>query len=114
MLDLKAIYASVNIRRQQLELSWEEVAAQIGVPVDDLRSLGTDDANPPVSVPFSAVKWCGLEIDGYLVEELPSDLDPERREKIASFLRADRELKPEDAAAIEEILHAAHERFTSA
>lgn len=113
MFDLKAIYAAVNVRRQELGLSWEDTAAKIGVDEVVLKSLH-EDGDPPTSVVFAAVAWCGVDIEGFIDDpDFGGDRDPESAEKVASFLRADRDLKPDDAEAIEEVLRAAHSRFTN-
>ncbi|HEU4905412.1 MAG TPA: hypothetical protein VFT19_04765 [Solirubrobacterales bacterium] len=56
--------------------------------------------------------WLGVSMDDFLEHKKPSDAEAEDTvEKIASYLRADKALKPESARAIETIVRAAYEEM---
>jgi hypothetical protein len=112
-LDLQSISQAVDLRRMELDLSWGEVAAAVGAPVEELRSIG-DGGDAHMSVVMRTIAWTGLGIEAFLEED--GDKPAESAEKaghVAAFLRADRHLKPESAEAIEAVLRAAYDRFAS-
>jgi hypothetical protein len=116
ILDLESLYSVVDMRRTELGLRWDDLAAELEVPVDDLRGLRSG-ADPHITTVFSAISWAKCDVSDFLTEDeaghdRPSDAT-EKAERVAAFLRADRDLKPESAEAIEAVLQAAYDEFAT-
>jgi len=112
-LDFDSLNDAIEVRRMELGLSWEALAVELRVELTELREL--NEASH-MGVVFRAIDWTGLDIDDFLAEEAGDhDQDTaDRAEHVAAFLRADRDLKPESAEAIEAVLRAAYDRFAAA
>lgn len=111
-LDYKSLNDALDLRRSELGMSWDDLGAELSADPAELREL-SDAAH--IAVVFRAIDWTGLSIDDFLAEEQSaSDVPAERAEHVAAFLRADRDLKPESAEAIEAVLKAAYDRFAAA
>lgn len=113
MFDLNSLSAAVDVRRQELGLSWDQLADELEATASELRSLGDADSDPHITVVMRMIAWTGLGVDAFLAEDDPSDEPAEKAEQVAAFLRADRDLKPESASAIEAVLKAAYGRFAT-
>jgi hypothetical protein len=114
MLDLQALYEALDLKRQELRLSWDEVAHLLDVDVDELTGLG-DGRDPHAGAALRAVHWTGLGLDHFIAEDdrRPAEPSGEKAKQVAAFLRANRDLKPESAEAIEAVLKAAYDRFAA-
>lgn len=112
-LDYDSLNAAIELRRVELALSWNELAAELKAEPAEIRSL-SDGSH--MGVVFRAIDWTGLDIDDFLADEAaqPAQASAERAEHVAAFLRADRDLKPESTEAIEAVLRAAYDRFAAA
>jgi hypothetical protein len=112
MLDLQSLFEAANLRRTELGLSWEQLAEQLDAPVEELRCIGSGD--PRMTVVLRTIEWTGLDIDAFITDEQPQTKESaEKAHRVAAFLRADRDLKPESAEAIEAVLKAAYDRFAT-
>ncbi|RKQ92965.1 hypothetical protein C8N24_2822 [Solirubrobacter pauli] len=113
MFDLQSLADAIDLRRRELGFTLEQVAEQVHAPVEELRSLSAG-GDPHMGVVMRTIQWTGLGIEAFLDEPAPLNADSaEKAERVAAFLRADRDLKPESAEAIESVLKAAYERFAT-
>jgi transcriptional regulator with XRE-family HTH domain len=105
--DTVGFYAALDAQRAAKRLTWKDVAAQTGVSASTLTRM-SQGRRPDVDGLACLLAWSGLDVTDFLKKK-PNQ--PEPLAQITAYLRADRNLKPESAKALEEIIRAAYERF---
>lgn len=107
-LDVDALYVTLDSERRQRGLSWRQLAQEAGVGPSTLSRMAQGN-RPDVDSFAALVHWLGLPAEQFMRQPEP---EPERQatapaQAVASLLRADKNLDPESAAAIDDILQAA-------
>ena len=110
-LDVRALYAALDHARRSKHMSWRAVAGEAGVSPSTLTRLG-QLKRPDVDSFGALVHWLGIDA-GKFLRELPgkastAEEDSEPIAMISTFLRARRDLSPESAEALEDIVRAAY------
>ena len=105
--DTAAFYAALDAQRAAKRLTWKDVAAQAAVSASTLTRM-SQGRRPDVDGLACLLAWSGLDATNFLRSK-PNQ--PEPLAQITAYLRADRNLKPESAKALEEIIRVAYERF---
>lgn len=109
-LDVAALYVTLDSERQQRGISWRQLAHEAGVGPSTLSRMGQGN-RPDVDSFAALIHWLGLPADQFMRH--PEEAAGESRratgpaQAVASLLRADRDLDPDSAAAIDDILQAA-------
>lgn len=104
--DIVGFHAALDAQRAAKELTWKEVAEQSGVSASTLTRM-SQGRRPDVDGLALLLAWSGLDASSFL----PEANKPEPLAQIAANLRADRNLSPKSARALEEILKVAYEQF---
>jgi transcriptional regulator with XRE-family HTH domain len=104
--DIVGFHAALDAQRAAKELTWKEVAEQSGVSASTLTRM-SQGRRPDVDGLALLLAWSGLDASNFL----PEANKPEPLAQIAANLRADRNLSPQSAKALEEILKVAYEQF---
>ena len=107
--DGDAFQAALDSERQSRKLTWKKVADEAGVSASTLTRMA-QGRRPDVDGLAALCRWSGINADDFFRGE------SERREveamtQLTTYLRADPNLSPEGAAALEAILRAAYERL---
>jgi transcriptional regulator with XRE-family HTH domain len=107
--DASAFYEALDGQRQGRRLNWKQVAAESGVSASTLTRMA-QGKRPDVDGLAALAAWSGLNVDSYVRsdDERP---DPESLAKISTYLRSDRNLSPQAATALDEMIKAAYERL---
>lgn len=116
-LDLVAIGKAVGLRRRAAGTSLTDLATALGSDEADLRLLEKGDEATRIGTTLRAIAWIEADVADFVTEQAADhhEISPaEREERISAFLRSDRDIKPEDAEAVEAVLHAAYARFSAA
>ena len=110
-LDIEALRAALDAKRQELEISWREVSRQAKVNPSTLTRLGgTPPKRPDVDSFAALVDWLGLPAERFLVSaESVSPINT--MAVISTYLKSDRQLSEKSAEALQEILQAAYKRL---
>jgi transcriptional regulator with XRE-family HTH domain len=108
--DSNAFYSALNGVRQARELNWKQVAAQSGVSASTLTRMA-QGARPDVDGLAALVAWSGLDADDYVRSEEGERPEAEPLAMISTYLRSDRNLSPEAATALDELIKATYERL---
>jgi len=111
-IDVEAFYAALDAKRQDEGLSWRELARSLKFSPSTLTRMAQGQ-RPDVDTFATLVRWLGMSADAFM---RPT---PKKREEInavamiSSYLRADRNLDPKDAEALEDIVKAAYRRLAN-
>jgi transcriptional regulator with XRE-family HTH domain len=109
--DAEAFHAALDSQRESRGMNWKEVAAEAGVSASTLARMAQGKC-PDASGLAALLAWSGLQANPFMRGGNPKKRNkPETLAQISAVLRADRSLSRESAAAIEQILKAAYNRF---
>lgn len=109
-LDVSALYVTLDSERHQRRLSWRQLAHAAGVGPSTLSRMA-QGSRPDVDSFVALIHWLGLPAEQFMRHpESPAGVVHQATapaEAVASLLRADKNLDPDSAAAIDDILQAA-------
>ncbi len=108
--DVEAFYAALDSQRQSKRITWKQVAKESGVSASTLTRVA-QGRRPDVDSMAALLTWSGLKADSFIRCEgdTPSGADP--LAQITAYLRADSQLTPEAASAMEAVIKAAYEKL---
>ena len=104
--DVEGFHAALDAQRVAKELTWKDVSDQSGVSQSTLTRI-SQGRRPDVDGLALLLAWSGLDAAQFL----PGANSPEPLAQITANLRADRNLSPESAKALGEIIKVAYEQF---
>lgn len=107
--DTEAFYQALDAARRSRELNWKQVASEAGVSASTLTRMA-QGRRPDVDGLAALAAWSGLRSDDYVrsVAERP---EPEPLAMISTYLRSDKNLSPEAATALDELIKATYTRL---
>src|SRR6266511_5473236 len=108
--DASAFYEALDAVRQARELNWKQIAAQSGVSASTLTRMA-QGKRPDVNGLAALIAWSGLDADDYVRSSTEGLPEPEPLAMISTYLRSDRNLTPEAATALDELIKATYERL---
>jgi len=108
--DSDGFYSALDAARQARELNWKQVAAGSGVSASTLTRMA-QGARPDVDSLAALAAWSGLDADDYIRSDGTERLPSEPLAMISTYLRSDRNLTPEAATALDELIKATYERL---
>lgn len=107
--DSGALYQALDATRQARNLNWKQVAAQSGVSASTLTRMA-QGRRPDVDGLAALTSWSGLQADDFVRSESKrSEAEPLAR--ISTYLRCDKNLTAEAAAALDAVVKATYERL---
>lgn len=111
LIDIPALYVALDARRNRESMSWRELARELELSPSVFTRLA-QGRQPDVATYARMTNWLGVSMDDFIERDKPSKEEAEDTvAAIASYLRADKALKPESARAIETIVRAAYEEM---
>jgi transcriptional regulator with XRE-family HTH domain len=110
-LDTDALYAALDAKRDARELSWRQLAKEVGVSASTMTRLANGQ-RPDVDAFAALVQWLGQPADSFLVsaDATPAE-EPDLVAQLAPLLRARSDLDEEDAKYLEDLIKVAVRRF---
>ena len=109
LFDAEAFYSALDAARAARKLTWKKVASESGVSASTLTRMA-QGRRPDVDGLASLAPWSGLNVDDFVrSDEGKSVAEP--LAMISTYLRGDKNLTPEAAIALEEIIKATYERL---
>ncbi len=105
--DTQRFYAAIDAQRIAKGLNWKEVSEEADVSASTLSRMGKG-RGPDVDGLALLLAWSGLDAGDFLTRTANQ---PEPMAKVSAYLRADKNLDPRAAAALEKILQAAYQQF---
>jgi transcriptional regulator with XRE-family HTH domain len=106
--DVEAFYAALDSQRQAQNLNWKQVAKESGVSASTLTRIA-QGRRPDVDSMAALLAWSGLEADAFVRREQEVRVEP--LAQISAYLRADPQLTPEAATALDAVIKAAYEEL---
>ena len=107
--DASAFYEALDAQRQSRQLTWKQVAQQSGVSASTLTRMA-QGKRPDVDGLAALAAWSGLTADDFIrSDEVRPEPDP--LAKISTYLRSDRNLTPEAATALDQLIKATYARL---
>lgn len=106
----EAFFDALDAHRQAKNLTWKAVAEKAKVSASTLTRIA-QGKRPDVDTLAALCKWSGLSADEFIAYDSTGRRRPEPLAEIVAHLRADKNLKPEGARAIEVMIKAAYEQF---
>ena len=107
--DSDGFYEALDATRLARKLHWKQVAAQSGVSASTLTRMA-QGKRPDVDGLAALVSWSGLRSDDFVRSEANQRL-PEPLAMISTYLRSDKNLTPESATALDQLVKATYERL---
>ena len=107
--DASAFYEALDAQRQARQLNWKQVAAGSGVSASTLTRMA-QGKRPDVDSLAALAAWSGLRADDF-VRSQEARPEPEPLAKITTYLRSDKNLSPEAARALDELIKATNDRL---
>lgn len=101
--DAEGFYAALNQTRQARNLTWKQVAAQSGVSASTLTRMA-QGRRPDIDGLAALTVWSGLRSDDFVRRTSDDEPTPSTLAMISTYLRADRNLSPRAAEAMERVV----------
>jgi len=108
--DAEGFYEALDSARQAKKLNWKQVAAESGVSASTLTRMA-QGKRPDIDGLAALCAWSGLDADDYVRSSDDTRPEPEPLAMISTYLRSDRNLTPEAAAALDEVIKATYQRL---
>lgn len=111
--DSDAFYAALDAVRIRKKTTWKKVADESGVSASTLTRMA-QGRRPDVDGLAALADWSGLDVGDFIVGTRKSEqFGGDALEKMTALFRADPNLKPEAATAIETTLKVLYEQLRS-
>ncbi len=107
--DAEGFYEALDATRLARKLNWKQVAAESGVSASTLTRMA-QGRRPDVDGLAALTAWSGLSADDFVRSE-GRPAEPDALAQITTYLRSDRNLTPEAATALDELIKATYERL---
>jgi transcriptional regulator with XRE-family HTH domain len=106
-INVPALFAALDGRRKSENLSWRQLAKEIGVSPSLLSRLGNGN-NPDAEGFATLVRWLKLPAETFMKSESNEapQKQPDLMAQLAPLLRARRDLDDADVAYLEEVIQA--------
>jgi transcriptional regulator with XRE-family HTH domain len=108
--DSDAFHSALDAVRIARGLNWKEVAAKSGVSASTLTRMA-QGKRPDVDGLAALLAWSGLDADDYVRTGDEAKPEAEPLAMISTYLRSDRNLSPEAARALDELVKATYQRL---
>jgi transcriptional regulator with XRE-family HTH domain len=107
-IDVQALYAALDAERAARQLSWRQLAKEIGVSPSLLSRLG-NDLRPDADGFATLVRWLNMPAEEFMVDldggRAPQS-EPDLVTQLAPLLRARHDLDKRDVTYLEEVIRA--------
>lgn len=107
--DTAAFFDALDSARVSQRLNWKQVAAESGVSASTLTRMA-QGKRPDVDGLAALSVWSGLSADDFVRAD-GVRAEPQPLSLITTYLRGDKNLSPEAATALDELIKATYERL---
>jgi len=107
--DAEGFYAALDAIRRDRDISWKKVAEKAEVSASTLTRMG-QGKRPDVDSLASLASWSGLDVSRFFRSTTETEaLSKDTLAEITTLLRADRNIKGEDAQTMELMIKTVYE-----
>ena len=114
-VNVKALHAALDSARDARELSWRQLAKEIGVSASTISRMA-NGLKPDVTAFAAMTTWLRMPAESFYVgvdDDAAERPEPELVASLGPLLRARRDLTEGDVAYLEEVIAAAARRFNA-
>lgn len=112
-INVSGLYGALNAARQSRDLSWRQMAKEIGVS-PSLLSRMANGYRPDADGFATLVKWLGMSAETFMMSEGEETAQPVWAAQLAPLLRANKDLDADDVKYLEEVIQATVRRARAA
>jgi len=109
-IDVEALYAALDAKRQSAKVSWRNLAQELAISPSTFTRMAQGH-RPDVDTFATLLRWLAMPANAFMRSSIVREKEPEPMSMISSYLRSARNIKPEEAEALEDILQAAYKRL---
>jgi transcriptional regulator with XRE-family HTH domain len=109
-VDVEALYAALDNKRKANATSWREIARQLDVSPSTFSRMA-QGRRPDVDTFATLLRWLGMPAESFMRGTSATVVTEEPVAMVSSYLRSARNVKREDAEALEDIFRAAYNRL---
>ena len=109
-VDVEALYAALDNKRKTRGTSWREIARELDVSPSTFSRMA-QGRRPDVDTFATLLSWLGMPAESFMRRTRATVASEEPVAMVSSYLRSARNVKPEDAEALEDIFRAAYNRL---
>lgn len=106
-VDVEALYTALDRKRQITASSWREIAHQLAISPSTFTRMA-QGRRPDVDTFATLLRWLGMPAEAFTHSPTQVREEAEPLAMISSYLRSARNIRPEDAKALDEILQIAY------
>lgn len=112
-VDVPALYAALNAKRQAEGLSWRGLAHELAITPSTFTRMA-QGRRPDVDTFVALLRWLGMPVEAFMEPAAePDAVEPEPVAMIGTYLRMDRNLTQEAATALEQLIRLAYDNLRS-
>jgi len=112
--NIDAFYSALDSQRRGRRIPWMQMSKKSGVGSSTISRMGKG-LKPDIDSVASLLTWLGMEMSAFLEyedpEDKPTQVEVEPLTQITAQLRADKQLSPEAANALDVVIRAAYEEL---
>ncbi|MBK9610666.1 hypothetical protein [Candidatus Amarobacter glycogenicus] len=106
-VDVVALYEALDRKRKNTGAKWREIARELEISPSTFTRLGQGHG-PDTNTFLTLLRWLEEPAESFVSGKKGPPPEPEPLTAITSLLRASKKLRPEQAAALSNILEAAY------
>lgn len=110
LVDVAALYEALDRKRQTSKMSWRGLALEIGITPSTFTRM-SKGRRPDVDTFGALLRWLGMPVENFMRPAAEPKGMTEPIAMIGTYLRMDRNLSPEAADAIEELVRLMYEQL---
>lgn len=105
-IDIPRLYKTLDAQRKELDVSWRQLAREIGVSPSLLARLG-NGYRPDADGFATLVRWLNMPAEQFMVDDDQVERpEPELTTQLAPLLRARKDLSKADVEYLEDVIRA--------
>lgn len=111
-VDVKSLHAALDAARVQRDLSWRQLAKELGVSASTISRMA-QGLRPDVTAFAAMTTWLRMPAENFYVGAERTAEEPDLVASLGPLLRARSDLTEKDVSYLEDVIAAAARRFKS-
>jgi transcriptional regulator with XRE-family HTH domain len=106
-VDVAALYAALDGKRQAEGLSWRGLAQMLEITPSTFTRMA-QGRRPDVDTFATLLRWLGTPVEAFMEPSVPA-VEQKPLEMIGTYLRMDKHLSPSAASALDQLIKVAYD-----